>query len=322
VRIPLSKTIYVSAAAAAILATSGAAVANRYKVTISDNGQRKIVRGVGPKTVGGLLEVEGIYSSKGVIILPNPQMPVHDGMTITVANACKIRLNDGGKISEFATYAETVGTFLQEQGIKLGPKDQINYQPSSTVEDGQSIHITRRQTNISTRIEKIPYHTVYRYSDKMFKGQTRVVQHGKTGILKISHISEYVNSHRVQSTIQKQVVSQPKNRIVEVGTKLYQAGLSSRDMSLGPGMQTITVVATAYTGGGLTAAGWQAGPGMIAVDPSIIPLGTQVYIPGTGVVRAEDTGGAISGNRIDIWMNSEAEALNWGVRTITIYVLS
>jgi 3D (Asp-Asp-Asp) domain-containing protein len=322
VRVSLSRTIYVSAAAVAILATSGAAVANRYKVTITDNGHRKIVRGVVPKTVGGLLESEGISPHQGMLVFPVPNTPVCDGMSISVSTFRTISLNDGGKISRFGTYAETVGDFLQEQGITLGPKDLLNYQMNVPLQDGQSLRITRRQTRIMTHVEKIPYRTVYKYSDDLFKGQTRVVSHGKTGSLRVRHISDYVNSHRVQYSEQKQVIAKAANRIVEIGTKRYQAVLSSRDGSLGPLMQAMTVVATAYTGGGTTAAGWQAGPGIIAVDPSVIPLGTKVYIPGMGVACAEDTGGAISGNRIDIWMGNESDAMNFGVRTVTIYVLN
>ncbi len=322
-RIPFSKAIYVSAAAVAMLSTSGAAVVNRYKVTITDNGHRKVVRGVGLKTVGGLLESEGIIPNDGVIVVPSPKTPLHDGMNISVSSEQKIQLDDGGKLSEFETCAETVGSFLQEQGIKIGPKDQINYQLDSPLVDGQTIRITRRQTNITAYVEKIPYRTVYRYSNDLLKGQTRVTSYGHAGTLKVKHISEYVNGHRVQSSVQKQVISSAKERVVEIGTKHDTASLSSRsDMSIGPGMRTITVVATAYTGNGKTAAGWQAGPGIIAVDPSVIPLGTKVYIPGMGVVRAEDTGGSIVGNRIDIWMGSESQALNFGVRTITIYALS
>jgi uncharacterized protein YabE (DUF348 family) len=322
VRVSLSKTIYVSAAAVAILATSGATVANRYKVTITDNGHRRIVRGVVPKTVGGLLESEGIIPRQGTLIIPDPKTPVHDGMSISVSTLHKIQLNDGGKISQFETRAQTVGAFLQEQDVKLGPKDQMNYRLDSSLDDGTYIRITRRQTHIDSHIEKIPYHTVYKYSNDLFKGQTRVVKPGNMGTMKVRHISYYVDGHRVQYSVQKQVISASANRVVEIGTRRQQESLSSRDMSLGPGMQAMTVVATAYTGGGTTAAGWQAGPGIIAVDPSMIPLGTKVYIPGIGVVRAEDTGGAIVGNRIDIWMASESDAANWGARTITIYVLN
>ena len=70
-----------------------------------------------------------------------------------------------------------------------------------------------------------------------------------------------------------------------------------------------------------TATGTAAVRGVVAVDPSVIPLGTKLYIPGYGIATAEDTGGAINGNRIDLCYNSVNEAFNWGRRTVTVYIL-
>ncbi len=85
----------------------------------------------------------------------------------------------------------------------------------------------------------------------------------------------------------------------------------------GPG-QTLTVVATAYDLPGSTATGVPVGPGIVAVDPNVIPLGTRMTIPGYGEGVAADTGGAIVGNRIDVWVPNGTAASAWGVRTVTI----
>ena len=82
--------------------------------------------------------------------------------------------------------------------------------------------------------------------------------------------------------------------------------------------QTLTVVATAYDLPGHTATGVPVGPGIIAVDPNVIPLGTRMTIPGYGEGVAADTGSAIVGNRIDVWVPNYAAASQWGVRTVTI----
>lgn len=80
----------------------------------------------------------------------------------------------------------------------------------------------------------------------------------------------------------------------------------------------LTVVATAYSGGGSTATGLPTGPGIVAVDPTVIPFGTHMTIPGYGEGVAADTGSAIIGARIDVWLPTEAQAAQWGVQTITI----
>jgi 3D (Asp-Asp-Asp) domain-containing protein len=86
------------------------------------------------------------------------------------------------------------------------------------------------------------------------------------------------------------------------------------------GSRLLTVLATGYALPGHTASGIPAGPGVVAVDPSVIPLGTRLSIPGYGEGIAADTGGAISGAHIDLWFSTEAEALAWGRRNVTIAI--
>ena len=90
---------------------------------------------------------------------------------------------------------------------------------------------------------------------------------------------------------------------------------------------TYTMEATAYTGDTTTATGVTPvrnsnGLSTIAVDPSIIPLGSKVYIPGYGEAIAAGTGGAIKGHRIDLFLNSENECNEWGRQNVTLYVLA
>ena len=96
------------------------------------------------------------------------------------------------------------------------------------------------------------------------------------------------------------------------------------------------MVATAYTAGpestgkspgmpgyGITASGMRVRHGVVAVDPRVIPLGTRLYVEGYGYSIAADTGGsAISGYRIDLYMEKVADAYRWGRRTVKVYVLA
>jgi 3D (Asp-Asp-Asp) domain-containing protein len=97
-----------------------------------------------------------------------------------------------------------------------------------------------------------------------------------------------------------------------------------------PDGETISVVATAYTAdcegcSGITSTGINLNNDrnakVIAVDPSIIPLGSKVYVEGYGYAIAGDIGGAIKGNRIDIHVPTRQEALNWGVRNVKVTVI-
>ena len=82
--------------------------------------------------------------------------------------------------------------------------------------------------------------------------------------------------------------------------------------------RTLTVSSTGYSLPGRTATGIPVGWGVIAVDPSVIPLGTRLTVPGYGEGVAADTGGAVRGATIDLWFPSLGQARAWGRRTVTI----
>jgi 3D (Asp-Asp-Asp) domain-containing protein len=86
------------------------------------------------------------------------------------------------------------------------------------------------------------------------------------------------------------------------------------------GGRSITVAATGYALGGSTATGLPVGWGIVAVDPSVIPLGSHISVPGYGEAVAADTGGSVTGATIDLWFPTVAQANAWGRRTITIVV--
>lgn len=92
-------------------------------------------------------------------------------------------------------------------------------------------------------------------------------------------------------------------------------------------LATYSMSATAYTGHGLTALGLKPvrdpnGLSTVAVDPKVIPLGSKVYVEGYGYAIASDTGGAIKGNKIDLYFNSLEECYSFGRRTVTVHVVS
>lgn len=94
-----------------------------------------------------------------------------------------------------------------------------------------------------------------------------------------------------------------------------------------PVPQPTQMVATAYscseregTAGGITKSGAKVHEGIVAVDPELIPLGTEIYIEDMGLYIAGDTGQAIKGNRLDIYFNSYDDAILFGVKTINVWV--
>jgi 3D (Asp-Asp-Asp) domain-containing protein len=84
------------------------------------------------------------------------------------------------------------------------------------------------------------------------------------------------------------------------------------------GERTVTVTATGYSLAGRTSTGIPVGPGVVAVDPSVIPLGSRLSIPGYGSAVAADTGSGVRGATIDLWFPTRGQARAWGRRTITV----
>ena len=106
----------------------------------------------------------------------------------------------------------------------------------------------------------------------------------------------------------------------EDGSSLDVSGSNSEYLS------TYSMSATAYTGHGLTALGLKPvrnpnGLSTVAVDPNVIPLGSKVFVEGYGYAIASDTGGAIKGNKIDLYFNTVADCYSFGRRTVTVHVV-
>jgi peptidoglycan DL-endopeptidase CwlO len=117
---------------------------------------------------------------------------------------------------------------------------------------------------------------------------------------------------------QAQAIEAQARRVAVAQTVSAEAVAPAAPAAAPTGPGTLTVTATAYTLSGNTATGAPVGYGVVAVDPSVIPLGTRMTIPGYGEGVAADTGGAIQGAIIDLWFPTSAQAAAWGRRTVTI----
>lgn len=147
----------------------------------------------------------------------------------------------------------------------------------------------------------------------------------ENGQLKISEDDELTREYA--AIIENSLAKDP-NEIVETVETVEEPPQDVVETPNGylPYSQVIGMEATAYlpTDGsaeGITAMGIPATYGIVAVDPDVIPLGSRVYIPGYGEALAADTGGAIYGYRIDLCMESYWEAMDFGRRNVTVFVL-
>lgn len=125
-----------------------------------------------------------------------------------------------------------------------------------------------------------------------------------------------------EDTKEEVVVDENKEEVVDTNKPTVEEDKEEKPEIVESDRVHMVVESSAYCTGTITSTGTKPRWGVIAVDPNVIPYGTKVYIPQFNqVFVAEDTGSAIKGNKIDIFMNSKSEALNWGRRNIDIYVL-
>jgi 3D (Asp-Asp-Asp) domain-containing protein/septal ring factor EnvC (AmiA/AmiB activator) len=135
--------------------------------------------------------------------------------------------------------------------------------------------------------------------------------------------SSYLASLAGRRSLNAAAISSLRQQALAVEAKSNQlaavaSGQPASTIEPGPAGRTLTVTATGYAITGHTATGAPTGWGVVAVDPSVIPLGTRMTIPGYGSGVAADTGSAISGATIDLWFPTLAQARAWGRRTVTI----
>ncbi|WP_455538634.1 3D domain-containing protein [Terrisporobacter sp.] len=214
---------------------------------------------------------------------------------------------------------------LDENKVDYDSNDIISEELDASLEDGMKIEIKQVKKKTIIETESIPYDTVVKKDKSLLEGKTKLSQKGKKGTKELIYEVVYENGKPISKTlVEENVVKKAKKKIVKKGIKTKKKSenenTSTSKSSLGKKM---TVSATAYSGDGITSTGTVPKWGTIAVDPSIIPYGSKVYIPQFDkYFIAEDCGGAIKGNKIDIFMNSESQCNNWGRKTIDIYIVN
>jgi 3D (Asp-Asp-Asp) domain-containing protein len=136
-----------------------------------------------------------------------------------------------------------------------------------------------------------------------------------------------LNAARIAAVETQARTAEQKAAAISPSTEpLASAVAASADPTSAPvslvtsGPRTITVTSTGYSIHGRTSTGMQTATGVVAVDPSVIPLGTRLTIPGYGTGIAADTGGSVHGNVIDLWFPTLEQARAWGRQTVTITI--
>jgi uncharacterized protein YabE (DUF348 family)/3D (Asp-Asp-Asp) domain-containing protein len=258
-------------------------------------------------TVGEALAEAGVTVGPSDVVYPGQNSAMTPGLHVFVDHAITVNLIVGGEEEAVQTQAATVGELLEEQQVDVQDSDKLSKKVSTRLRDGMTIRVTTIREAVEYIDEPIPFRTVYTHDSALNRGEQAVRQAGKMGHLTKEYLVRRVDGQETKSELLSETLTAPVDRIVAIGTRVPPA----TQFSAGPGEEiscaggTLRVWATWYTaasagGSGITRTGTGVYKGIIAVDPTVIPLGTQMYVPGYGFGIAADTGGAIKGNKIDL----------------------
>lgn len=277
------------------------------------------------KTVGDFLEKQGIELANKDAIRPSLDSEIENDMNIVITSPKSFHIKDGNRVLITEASGYTVGEVLENLGIKINELDRLNTSLDEVAKEGMSIIINRVvEEKVQNKVE-IPFETEKRENANMLEGETKVITAGVVGEKVEDVLNTYVNGKIENSEVLKTEISkEPVKEVIEVGTKKAPQTPNGQKVK-----KVIVMQATAYdpTAGSMTASGTRARVGAVAVDPRVIPLGSKLYIESMdgfasyGYATAEDTGGAIKGNRIDLFYSTNAQANRFGRRNVKVYVL-
>ncbi|WP_120169837.1 3D domain-containing protein [Thermohalobacter berrensis] len=305
-------------------------------ITISID-EEKISLKTSKKTVEELLESENIKLTSYDYINVDLEQKLKDDMKIIIKRAVPVTILVDNKQIRKNTYLKTVEEVLNDTNIKVDNNDRISPRLDEEIKSNMEIKVTRVEEKIETKEEEISYRQVVKSNDKLEKGKTRLIKKGQEGLKKVKIKKIYEDGELVSQVIlEENIVKEPVNEVIEKGTKDYLVSSRGNIRFKGSIIMTATAYDLSYEstgkrpgdkGYGITASGTRARRGVVAVDPNVIPLGTKLYIKSLdgsedyGFAVAEDTGGAIKGNRIDVFIPDREEALRFGIRKVKVYIL-
>lgn len=243
----------------------------------------------------------------------------------------------------------TVSDALSAAGVTVYDDDLINIGFSEPLNDRTSIVVNRVDIVEEVEVKTIEYATKYREDDSYTIGYTETVVDGEEGEIETTKRLVYVDGELVSTAVIGKDVTDPVDEVILVGTKeeepepepepVYEAPAPAytSDVALDANgtpisySQVLTGSSCAYTApsGALTSTGRTAAVGIVAVNPNIIPYGTELYITSSdgskvyGYAIAGDTGGAVMRGSIivDLFMNTESDCYDWGRRDVNVYFL-
>ncbi|SDQ11392.1 3D domain-containing protein [Virgibacillus salinus] len=241
------------------------------------------------------------------------------GATLTTASAAEYKVEKGDNLWDIAEeYNTTVDELVETNELKttvIQPKQKLFINETYMVEQGDTLIGIGKEYDVSVQDLK-----------KWNKLESDLIVIGQELEIKGVNVAQEDSAPATAST-ESSSNGSSNNESSSNASQSSKQEKSSQDKPEG---KTISVSATAYTANcdgcsGVTSTGvdLNANPNakVIAVDPNVIPLGSEVYVEGYGYATAADIGGAIKGHKIDVYVKTKDKAYNWGVRSVDVTIV-
>lgn len=258
------------------------------------------------------------------------------------AGRCEVTIKYHGQTTRTVSTGETVQQLLDRLGLTLSGEDVVSHGMEDKVVDGMELRIDRIVTAEEVYSSVLSHSVTQCIDPTLPEGTRKVLRSGEDGELRLEAEVTYKNGVESEKTILSQTVTRaPVTEIIALGTareeKTDAPVIADGFITLPTGevltyTGTATVRATAYTHTDagcdlITATGTTVRWGTVAVDPRYIPYGTRMFIAASngsyiyGIAVAEDCGGDIKGDRMDLYMPTYEQCMEFGRRVCTVYFL-
>jgi len=274
-------------------------------------------------TLGEALWEQGIIIHPNDQLIPPPDTPITAPLEVSLQKSKLIEIRfSGGSIKTRST-AETVGEILSQAGMPLQGLDYSVPDASAPLLPDSRIRVVHVQESTILETEPLAFDTEIQPADDLELDQQEIIQNGTYGLNARRIRLRLEDGQEVSRQVEEEYIAiEPQPKIVGFGTKIVPHTL---DTPAGPikYWRALNMYAVSYNptsaGDSTTATGATLQKGIAAVDISIIPFGTQMYVPGYGVALAADTGGGVKGRLIDLGY-SDHDYVSWH-QWVTVYFL-
>ena len=282
-------------------------------------------------TVGEVLAQAGMVIYEGDLVRPALGTPLGTGLDVAIERSRPVVVSTKDHSLRIRTRGVTVADLLAEQGLVLAGLDRVEPPLDTPLTDDLAVHVTRVEHAYEIEEEITPFTAVWEPDPELEIDNQRLDQEGVNGITRHRYRVLLEDSQPISRTLEDTWLAQePVTKVLKYGANIV---LRTVDTPQGPltYWRKIRMYATSYSADeagtprdapwyGRTRTGRKIEYGVAAVDPTIVRLGSQVYVPGYGIADAADTGSAVKGRWIDVAYD-EFKLVPWS-RCVDVYLLA